>query len=364
MISRMPQVLTWSGYREEMARVQEIYADLVTQSLSRIIRNMEETQPESARLLTTELHSASGSALSRVLLAPETTSRIRRFRPEGPPEAASFLTESLQAEAALGGRTVKPGKEIWTALGDAKVLPSGKVVRGPSIPGFMPLDLDSPYGMTIDVAGSSSRVPPRKPLAGTERKMVLERMNKVSRGIAATSDVVKYFVVEFTKVLVLQKDETQGFSSGSEGRYVGRSTIGNPQLPGVDELELAEAVVHEAIHSLLYMQEHYQPWALSESLYSLEQKVVSPWTGTALPVRPFLQACFVWYGVLNFWSRAALAGTFSQRMVLARINKAASGFLKGPLLSLLEKEDRDATSQEVKDAIVAMQKIVRDSATG
>jgi len=242
------------------------------------------------------------------------------------------------------------------------VLPSGEVRRGPLIRGFMPLDLDSPYATTIDLSGSTSRVPPRRPLEGKERTMVLDRMKTVKRGIEATSDVVGEFVVAFTKVLVLQKDEAQGFSSGSEGRYVGRSAIGNPQMSSVDELELAEAVVHEAIHSLLYMQEHYQPWALAESLYRVDQKVVSPWTGTPLPVRPFLQACFVWYGVLNFWSRALLAESFPEKLTYPRIRRAASGFLKGPLLGLLEREDREGISPDVRGAIDEMQKIVKRSA--
>jgi HEXXH motif-containing protein len=219
-------------------------------------------------------------------------------------------------------------------LGDGHIDAEGKLVLGPQVAELMPLDFDSPYSRLLDLTGDAYLVPdPRPPLAGDELEEVLDRLATVRSALAATSPLLLRFVVRFTKVLILQKDSTQPFSSGSNGDYVGRSVIANPQVAST--AALADAVVHEAIHSLLYMQEEQQPWVLDQSLYTPTPCVVSPWSGRTLPVRPFVQACFVWYGLANFWAMAASSGGFEPAHAQPFFARAVSGFLKGSLLDRL-----------------------------
>ena len=97
---------------------------------------------------------------------------------------------------------------------------------------------------------------------------------------------------------------------------------------------IADAIVHEAIHALLYMQEQKKPWVHDPDLYGPAVRTLSPWSGNPLPLRPFMQAAFVWYGLLQFWTRALARGAFSPACARQRMAQAASGFL-GP--SLLEQ---------------------------
>ncbi len=72
-------------------------------------------------------------------------------------------------------------------------------------------------------------------------------------------------------------------------------------------------------------------------------------------LRPFLQACFVWYGLANFWSQAHGSKGFADtREVRGWLERTLSGFTKGPLLQHI-REFEDVLSREVRDGIAEMQ---------
>jgi hypothetical protein len=116
----------------------------------------------------------------------------------------------------------------------------------------------------------------RTALKDEERPVAFDRLRMAFELVSATG--LSEFVTTFTKVLVLIRNETARFSSGSETRYIGRSVLGNPHSAGIDHLDIAEALVHEAIHALLYMEERPRAW-VPAALYAPVPRVVSPWTG-------------------------------------------------------------------------------------
>ena len=71
--------------------------------------------------------------------------------------------------------------------------------------------------------------------------------------VSATSKVVADFVAKFVQVIVLQSDNIRPkFSSVSTGSYIGLVIIRNPHSENVSDTGLAEVMVHEAIHALLF----------------------------------------------------------------------------------------------------------------
>ena len=62
---------------------------------------------------------------------------------------------------------------------------------------------------------------------------------------------------------------------------------------------LADGVVHEAIHGLLFLEQLDKEWADDWTTLSAGT-AQSPWTGRVLPAGAYLEACFVWYGLVNF----------------------------------------------------------------
>ncbi|NEY34572.1 hypothetical protein GTU99_20610 [Streptomyces sp. PRKS01-65] len=339
-LKRLHQALGWCGASEVCDEIHRDYSDLVGRHLGKFITDVRSTRPDVEAEIVAKLTGLSEESLTRLLLAPETTRLL--MWPDPARDASTvteFLLRSVHAEMVREGRVAQPVVEpLWTALGDTLILPGGEVVGGPSIKGVAALDLDSPYALGIDVQGIRfTLTESRAPLAGREREEALAKLSAAIEGIASVSSETSAFVARFTKVLVLLRDDRERvFSSGSCAQYVGRSVLGNPQFSAVDHALVAEGVVHESIHGFLYMHEVQESWVLDDSLYSMRPMIPSPWTGRRLPVRPFLQACFVWYGLFNFWSAAAETGVFGIARALERRQAALCGFLKAPLTQLVE----------------------------
>ncbi|MDH6630683.1 HEXXH motif-containing protein, partial [Streptomyces sp. LBL] len=320
--------------------IHDGYADLVGRNLGRFLMEVGAEDPELESEVLVELSRLKDDSLGRVLLAPETTRFL--MWPDVSRDVtapARRLIKSVRAELARDGETAEAISDpVWTALGDALILPGGRVVHAPSVKGIAALDLDSPYALSVDVQGVDFAVTEcHVSLSGTEREDALAKLSAATECISLVNSEILRFVEKFTKTLILVRDDSESiFSSGSCAQYVGRSVLGNPQLSFVDEVTIAEGVVHESIHGLLYMHETMESWVLDESLFGGGPTVSSPWTGRTLPIRPFLQACFVWYGLFRFWSIASETGHFVSKRVMQRREAAARGFAKESLVGLVQ----------------------------
>jgi HEXXH motif-containing protein len=120
----------------------------------------------------------------------------------------------------------------------------------------------------------------------------------------------------------------------------------------VDEFVLAEALVHESIHAYLFSYEPTARWGLAPG--AAEPGVVmSPWSDRTLDLRAFLHACFVWYGLFFFWSRALELGIAPRDVALAGLTRAGRGFIGGG--SLRAAVDDACVRPDVREAVHHMQ---------
>lgn len=353
-IETMPEVLSWRGGTETLYYILTGYRLRLADELGASLRGINDRCPKLGTTLVEAIRTASDSALTRVITAPETTSRLLNHSVDLL-ELGHFLERSLMAERALEGCEVVTGLYICTALGDATLLSNGEMIRRSYFAGSMPVQVSRNRAPTIAV-GNSHATGPSRSLFGEELALALDRVTEAVNLLTKLS--LANFALSFTKVLLLQKDSGGTFSSGSAGQYIGLSVITNPHASNISHYDIAEAIVHEAIHSLLYMQERSEPW-VPRNLYTPKPLVRSPWSGNQLPIRPFLQACFVWYGVLNFWCKAVTDGAASLASVGDRLKRAATGFLGKPLLSRLEKDHANVIAVPVSEAINSMQERVQ-----
>jgi len=269
------------------------------------------------------------------------------------------LAEDLRTPA-VGDSMVNPVKYARRREVHA---PDGSVVGDWQWAPQLPMDAGSPYAATVDVAGTSIRIPqPQAPYATEELAASLAKTSRAARGIQTAAPWAWDMVQDFTTMLLLLPDReapTQ-FSSGSSGQFVGRSVVANAHLSKVRVEHVAEALVHEAIHGVLYMDEQHDPWVLDAALYAGPMRIASPWTGNPLPLRPYLQACFVWYGLLSFWAQALPSGAFDRVVVRERLHVALSGFLRGDLLERVAYA-APSLSREVRNGVSALQASVAGS---
>jgi HEXXH motif-containing protein len=272
--------------------------------------------------------------LATTLAAPEVSYRLLWPMHHEDLQAAGFIRDALRtAYAAARALQVEPAQ--WLADGSGCVDAAGRVSRPWVRPGGLPVDFGSPYALATDVSGERLRAPTlRQPLVAEEIEAVQTKLHAAAEATARAAPHAWRMALDFTKALILIPDlgAPQQFSSGSSGQFVGRSVLANPQLAKVGAVQIAEALVHEAIHAVLYMDEQHDAWVLDDALYAGPLRITSPWTGNRLPLRPFLQAAFVWYGILTLWSRVRTDDAFEPQGVRARLNEAAAGFLRGRLL--------------------------------
>jgi HEXXH motif-containing protein len=362
-IEAAPQCLTWSGNEDEWLTVYHEFLTTVSTRLGRVLLALESEAPEEVARIKTCLAVAPDAVFTRFVTAPEVTNRLLWRRPSE--ESARFLADTFEAElAACGPPAARNAATRWSALGDFHVSDTGQLHWPYRIDDFPPIDFGSPHAENMARSEGFVEVgtPETRGFSMDETEEQVAALVRTRDAIASTSSEAHRFVVTFNRVLILQRDPgaPEGFASGSTGQYIGRSFISNPQLDFVDEAQLADAIVHEGIHGYLYMLELNVPWVLRPDLYETTPAVYSPWTGNHLAVRPFLQACFVWFGLANFFARAFTQRTLPRARAYARLRIAATGFLKDELVSLVERYD-NAISPEILSAIQSMQTTIREA---
>lgn len=359
------EVLDWDA-----ATGNQIHQDYVLLLADRLGFTLARVATPLAEALRSELELLPDDSWLRIVTAPRITYLLLWPARHSAEEAADAIAKAILVEKARTGAgaitpnmSTPPTQTTWSAVGDGWLGHDGGFVAGPALDGMPPLDFFSPHALSIDIEGEIDEVDtPRSPYRPAQANDILVLLKDVRERLVATNLRIAEFVELFTKSLVLQPDSQapELFSTGSSAQYVGRSVFGNPHLPKVDAALLAEGLVHEAIHSLLYMGERLEPWVNSEEIYGPELRTRSEWTGNPLPLRSYLQACFVWYGLAMFWAQAFSAEIFDGERARSRLEQALSGFLKGHVLDQVRPYSEHINS-EVLDAIDALQARVRNA---
>lgn len=359
------EVLDWQG--ASGAQIQREYVLFVADQLGVALAQVPKAVADELR---SALDTLPDQNWLRLVTAPRITYQLLWPSRHSAADVADALGAALAVERARGDADSvtdealsPPPQTLWSVVGDGWLGREGNFVAGPALPGLPALDFFSPHALAIDIEGQIDEVNvPRLPYSPAETRHILSLLSEVRESLAATNAGIAGFVEAFTKSLVLQRDPQapELFSTGSSAQYVGRSVIGNPHLAKVDSALLAEGLVHESIHSLLYMSERLEPWVNDEEVYGSELRTRSEWTGNPLPLRSYLQACFVWYGLAMFWAQAFALGTFEAERARERLELALRGFLKGHVLDQVRPFSQHI-NPEVLDTIDTLHARVRDA---
>lgn len=317
-ISDLVQVLRWDSDGEAAfagleARYVDVLGDRIGQALAAVCRSDAAT----GRALLRRVEDTSAQDLRALLLAPATSRRLVT-RLHGTGDVRDYLGAAL-------GLVPVPKQATAGMLGEG-------------------------IAVVFDPAGD-----PRLPavLSHAQRALAL-----VATGCAPASA----FVARSMRRLVLRIDATRdGFASNSPQGLVGQAVLTNAHLPLVDDVVVAEALVHESTHGFVGMSEAIglagdrpqERWLRDDSFYDGHSCTASPWTGKALDLPTYLHACFVWWGLLHLWAALAGASLFDERRVRSRLLKAARGFLGGALVREILPY-RDRLNPELVDALQEM----------
>jgi hypothetical protein len=162
------------------------------------------------------------------------------------------------------------------------------------------------------------------------RVAILNKLTAADSVIQANQHLYTFTVLN-TEIIVcrFEKEFPMIFSSGSFRLMPGLSLFCNSHLPSVSYHNLADSLVHEAIHAIIYRFETYgQRLVPKENENS--GKVMSPWSGALLNPNSFAQACLVWYGLYHFWKQHET----EDRASIQHCEKARSGFLSASFVEI------------------------------
>jgi hypothetical protein len=301
----------------------------------------------------------------RLLRAPEVTRRLL-FQPLGPELIDAFIARAAAVESTLAGAGTAPSVATWSALGDVVVEPDGSARWWPQLRPAMEtaLDFGSPWARRVDLSGRQECTDGWRPVfTDVEVRSVHARLVGAIRALDAVSPTIRPFLARSTCVLVLQIDPAaRAVASGTNGHYIGRSFITNPHCAEATSECLVEGVVHEAIHGLLFRESIRRPWVTGDAAVEVP-RVRSPWTGRALPVRSFLEAAYVWFGLVHLWALAGRAAAFDADIVRERLLRGVRGFGRGSLADHVQTWSAEIRP-DVLETVVALQERVVDALAG
>jgi hypothetical protein len=305
----------------------------------------------------------------RLLLAPECFHLLLSTTQPADPELAK-LHNFIQLEEHLDDRSRPAPPSSWSALGDYYSGSGSDEHRiSTAIDGESGFDEGRPFfaskagHLFLDAYSSHTSLKPPQDsqlvelTRHTQSELAIAK-ERIENGLALVRSVSRCaatMVYNSVQVLNLRKlvDDQTCTSSWSWRDLIGTVGLVNTHTPAWYPALLSEALVHEAIHHTIYKLE------LSDSLFldrkaASELTAVSPWSERTLKVTSFVHACFVWFGLWNFWRLCpenieGVAGLKS---------KAYRGFLVGSPLAGLSPEASACIQPEVRNAITSVYQLV------
>jgi hypothetical protein len=300
------------------------------------------------------------NGVDRLLRAPALARHL--LFETGHNQGSALLADAINVETALSGTGFRPDRPLWAALGDALVHPEGAIWRSPAVAGLASLDIGSPAALAIDLSGAAEQLPPDNATGAYQKvdlDVVVRRLQLVAEALSEVGEPVTSFVRIFNQVIILRpQPEFSSFSSGSNGHYPGRTVLANAHLDSIGPMEIAEALVHEGVHALLYMEQYPNRWVTEPT----SEQVVSPWTGRHLSLRQFLEACFVWSALVHFWSLALNRSSLLRQAAPRMLARSVRGFLTCSLLDMVSEREQRIVRPDVVEAVGHMQERIRAAA--
>ncbi|GAA3347216.1 hypothetical protein GCM10020358_61140 [Amorphoplanes nipponensis] len=316
-------VLSW---RPAAARHRELHDRFAAASRDRfeamLDRFVRAHIGDRLRSIVGELPEAS---TTRLVLAPESGRRLHY----GPPHDLHFFLTGALAELRRLDPARAPGRPVWTALGDCWFPAEGAdgAYHAPRLAPGIPVDTRSPYA-ALDWAG---------PTVAYRPEALREVVTAADAALAAArriSPEAHHLVTSSVRVVVARRGPGDAATSFSTERRIGGPAFGNLAGPPADPAGVLDRLLHEAVHSFLYLVERDEP-LLRDRAAADRVPVASPWTGRRLHLHSFAHACCVWFALWSFWRRPAAAREFPADRVAALAGRARDGFDRPAMIDAL-----------------------------
>lgn len=329
--NEIAQLLTWKEGSAAPEFLRSRYGSVVEQRL----RSHCLDQGGDLKCIAASLALLPSKQRHRFLRSPLVASRVLSA---GQASALDYapIASALLAELAVAGIVRGLTENVWTALGDRKLEPARVPWNGePATIAGTQVVIDSAGPMDLSCPATGRLILPDR----RERDAAVQKIDAAAAAIAESSVHALRFWNACHDVLAIRKaaNASAKCSSNSFTRNARLALIVNAHLPGIRPASIADAIIHEAIHSLLFMYEETHAPLVSRDDEALSIVVASPWTGKELFLSAYVHACVIWYGLFWFWHAVRLRRSLSTKYCDYFRRRAAKGFARGPLTGLPAK---------------------------
>ncbi len=356
MSKELLDIVSWAAPTRELYHRRVEHLGRTASQLSAALRDLSRRFGRHGRISAAfaAIEALAEAPLLRILGAPECGWQIAHYFLAPSPRLLDELEGWLAVEQALlGGEP--PERGGWSALGDHYFadpyaaaepdrwgLPTGPEARyaAPTHAGIV-LDFASPAARRPTKAGAeraerAERADEPAPMSISERQLTIGRVT-AALGTLAASPAAYAFVTSLTRVIAPRRDSARAgfYTSASQRSAIGRCALINPFGPRVSQAMIISSLVHEAIHTYLYIDEQRRP-LVTDWGHASDTMVTSPWTGGALSVPTYLHACYVWHGLANLWSRPEMIRAVGEAAAQEQRMRAVAGFASGAMEPLSE----------------------------
>ena len=324
-MNEIAEILTWSRPSDTPAKWRTRYEDLLeSRVLSKAgLIDQDHCILDSLSLLPRERQGS-------FLRSPHVASRLLEGD-QGEGFDAAPIAKALLAELAAVGIVSELPEPVWTVNGDRKLDPVIRESWAASNFGILDshivVDGSGPTDFSCEATGNLTLA------SEIERVTVERKIHEAASAISATSDVAFKFWTDCVDVVAIRKASLSStrFSSSSFSRNAELTVLTNAHLDSVDLTLMADALVHESIHSLLFTYEEIEQAFVSTDENAERIKLKSPWSGNQLFLPAYVHACVVWYGLYWFWSLGLKTGIYEEEQAKKMRDRARLGFHSSPV---------------------------------
>lgn len=347
------------GRRSDLyAKARERYVEAQQDRLAGFAGGLHRTHPDVFEELMRAVTGATAQDLERVIIAPRVTQRLRTCA--SPSEAATLaqdIAEHLATEEAVRSRRGL-GESTWTALGDAELGPDGSVRRPVVVDGLYSVDVASPQALSMDAQSSLCGQECRPPLTRTDILAIQRRLEEAMDLLSAAAPPFAALVSTCALNTVVVRDAGLNFSSSTHGLYIGRVVLGAGDWTSTTVAQVADALVHEAIHCFLLMVDSKEPLLRDDLAADRLDPVPSPWTGNPLPVPTYVHALMVWYALLTLWTQIGQSDALPAAVGARMLERARRGFVGADPVARLGPEAQALLNTSTIDCLEALRELL------
>lgn len=332
MYAELTEALRWESPMANAAHARATLHRNAGRRFDQFSSRFESERGKEARRIIARLRSLSEDRQDAVIASPQGFYAASRGCPTD--VAQAFFDGAVTVEEIRAG---EPGPEssspCWAALGDeayAFAKDEGWIREFSAVKasGFLPIDTRCPVTRG-EAPGMATR---SAPIPQAEEPKIVGRLVDTIGLIEAASTATLQLFRDFVRVIVAREvPQERMFYAGGARVTPGRIIVNNVFGAGGIE-RVADALVHEAIHCAIDHCELEQPIVIA---LGVEDRIESPWTGRSLDLNTFVQACFVWYGLANFWEHVDRRHDLRTESSSALLAQARQGFERSdPTLAL------------------------------